>query len=104
MPILANLAKKFKDNAAVGFLGLCLSGEGITHADAQKTATSIVNNKNIEYRNLLWTGKGEALLDKFNILGTPYTLFVSAEGKVLTDRMRAQYGTPDQIATSSPAD
>jgi hypothetical protein len=31
-------------------------------------------------------------------------MLTSAEGKILTDRMRAQYGTPEQIATSSPAD
>ena len=31
-------------------------------------------------------------------------MLTSAEGKTLTDRMRAQYGTPEQIATASPAD
>jgi thiol-disulfide isomerase/thioredoxin len=84
MPILARLSDKFKDNAAVAFMGLCLSGEA-AKTDALDAATKVVQKKQIAYRNFLWTGKGEALLDKFNILGTPYTLFVSAEGKVLGD-------------------
>ena len=41
--------------------------------------------KQVTYRNMLWTGKGEALLDRFNIIGTPYIVFISGEGKVLGD-------------------
>lgn len=84
LPILARVCEKYKNDASVAFLGLCLQGEKLKTA-ALEAATEIVRTKQVAYRNFLWTGKGEALLDKFNIIGTPYTLFVSAEGKILGD-------------------
>lgn len=85
MPTLVRIALKFKNNVDVAFLGLCLSGEGETQKASLDAASEIVRLKQVTYKNLLWTGKGEALLDRFNIIGTPYTVFMSAEGKVLGD-------------------
>ena len=85
MPTLARAAIKFKNNLDVAFLGLCLFGEGETQKMALEAATEIVRMKQVTYRNMLWTGKGEALLDRFNIIGTPYIVFISGEGKVLGD-------------------
>ena len=85
MPTLARAALKFKNNVDVAFLGLCLSGEGETQKMALEAAAEIVKMKQVTYRNMLWTGKGEALLDRFNIIGTPYIVFISGEGKVLGD-------------------
>jgi len=85
MPTLVRASTKYKKNSDVAFIGLCLPGEGETQKAALEAASSIVRSKEVAYRNLLWTGKGEALLDKFNIIGTPYTVFLSAEGKILGD-------------------
>ncbi len=85
MPTLMRAAIKFKNNVDVAFLGLCLSGEGETQKASLEAASEVVRLKQVTYKNLLWTGKGETLLDRFNIIGTPYTVFMSAEGKVLGD-------------------
>ncbi len=85
MPTLARMATKFKDNADVAFLGLCLTGEDETQKMALENASEVVRMKKVTYRNMLWTGKGEALLDRFSIIGTPYIVFISGEGKVLGD-------------------
>ena len=85
MPTLMRAAVKFKNNVDVAFLGLCLSGEGETQKASLEAASEVVRLKQVTYKNLLWTGKGETLLDRFNIIGTPYTVFMSAEGKVLGD-------------------
>ena len=85
MPTLARAAVKFKNNVDVAFLGLVLSNEGETQKAALDAACEVVKMKQVTYRNMLWTGKGEALLDRFNIIGTPYIVFMSGEGKVLGD-------------------
>ena len=85
MPTLVRTALKFKNNLDVAFLGLCLSSEGDSKKVALEAASEVMRLKKVTYQNLLWTGKGEALLDRFNIIGTPYTVFVSGEGKVLGD-------------------
>src|SRR4029078_2958279 len=85
MPVLTRIFEKNKNSASVAFLGLCLSGEEADANAALKVAADVVRKKQLAYQNLLWTGKGEARLDRFNILGTPSTIFLSAEGKVLGD-------------------
>ncbi|MEI6231592.1 MAG: TlpA disulfide reductase family protein [Planctomycetota bacterium] len=85
MPTLMRAAVKFKSNANVAFLGLCLPGEETNFKIAIEAATKIVQSKVVTYRNMLWTGKGETLLDRFNIIGTPYIVFLSGDGKVLGD-------------------
>lgn len=85
MPVLARVFEKHKNDNSIALLGLCLTGEDGDAASALKTATEVVRKKQVEYSNLLWTGKGEALFDRFNVLGTPTTIFVSADGKVLGD-------------------
>ena len=85
MPTLVRAALKFKNNVDVAFMGLILSGENETQKAALESAAEVVKLKQVTYQNMLWTGKGEALLDRFNIIGTPYIVFISGEGKVLGD-------------------
>ncbi len=85
MPILARVAEKLKHNPNVAFLGLCIPEEGTPKAETLKSAATLMQTKKVAYRNMLWTGNGEALADKFNAAGTPVTIVLSAEGKTLAE-------------------
>ncbi len=82
LPILARVAAKLKNDPNVAFLGLCIP-EGDVEAGIFKTAATLIDSKKVAYKNMVWTGKGEALLDKFNVFGTPYTAVVAADGSIL---------------------
>ena len=85
MPILTRAAEKFKDNPSVAFIGLCIPEEGAAKEKILEGAAAIVQKRQMTYRNLVWTGTGDALLDRFKIDGTPYTIILSADGKDLAE-------------------
>lgn len=83
MPTLNKASEKFKNNPDVVFIGVCVPEEGIEKEKIVSGATTVVEKRKVTYRNLIWTGTGDALLEKFDINGTPYTTLLSADGKVL---------------------
>ena len=83
MPALTRASEKFKDNPNVAFMGLCIPEESVAKEKIVAGATEIVKERKVTYRNLVWSGTGEALLEKFDIQGTPYTILLSSEGKQL---------------------
>jgi thiol-disulfide isomerase/thioredoxin len=85
MPVLTQAAERFKENPGVAFLGLCIPEEGDAKEKIQTAAAEIVKQRQVSYRNLVWSGSGDALLEKFKIDGTPYTVLLSAEGKQLAE-------------------
>lgn len=85
MPVLASLAKKYKNNADVAFVGICLPSESAVKRGAKTAAATIIEKKGLPYRNLLWLGTAEALQTKFNITGTPYNAVLTLDGKVLDE-------------------
>ena len=86
MPVLVRLAGKFKRDANVAFVGLCLPSDVLAlKKDAMAVANAIVKKKELPYPNLVWLGSGDALQEKFNIQGTPYNALLSPDGKILSE-------------------
>jgi len=85
MPVLVQMAEKFKGNKDVAFVGLCLPADSAVKKGAMAVATAIMKKKEIPYPNLLWLGTADALQAKFNIQGTPYNVLLSADGEILSE-------------------
>ncbi|HLX60402.1 MAG TPA: TlpA disulfide reductase family protein [Planctomycetota bacterium] len=83
MPVLSRASEKFKDNPNVAFLGVCIPEESVAKEKLAESAAEIVRKRKVAYRNWIWSGTGDALLEKFDIQGTPYTVLLSSDGKLL---------------------
>lgn len=85
MPLLTRASEKFKGDSNVAFIGLCISEESLSKEKLAEGAAEIIHQRKVTYSNLVWSGAGEALLEKFDIQGTPYTILISPEGKLLDE-------------------
>ena len=85
MPALTRASERFKDNPSVAFQGICVPADNTAKEKIVASATEIIHQRRVTYRNMVWSGTGEALLEKFDIQGTPYTILVSSEGKQLSE-------------------
>ena len=86
LPAIVRVVTVLTSNPDVAFIGLCIPEVDLkkdkTGADA---CSAIEKRKQLNYPNYIWAGEGDALVDAFNIQGTPYNCLMTADGKIIAE-------------------
>lgn len=84
MPALVNAYKKdLQDSKDVVMLGLSLDGSIFDKPEAIERTSTVVIDKGLPYKNLVWTSDLDALTDKWKVSTTPYNALIAADGTLL---------------------
>ena len=84
LPVIVRVVTALKSNAKVAFIGLCIpEGELKKDKTIADACSAIAKKKELNYPNYIWSGDGDALVDAFNIQGTPYNCLMTADGKII---------------------
>jgi len=84
MPMLANLVlKDLKDPKDIAVLGLSLDGSLFDRADAIAKSAEVVKEKGLPYKNYVWVGELDPLVETFKIASTPYNAIFKGDGTLL---------------------
>lgn len=84
MPMLSNLVlKDLKDQKDVVVLGLSLDGSLFDRADAIAKSAEVVKEKGLPYKNYVWVGELDPLVEIFKIASTPYNAIFKGDGTLL---------------------
>lgn len=85
MPALAGAARMLKKELPeAAILGLSMDGSRAeSKEEALKETQHTIARLGLPYKNLVWLGPTEPLIEKIKLAGTPYNVLLSAEGQVL---------------------
>ena len=86
LPAIVRVVTALTSNPDAAFIGLCIpEGELKKDKTIADACSAIAKKKKLNYPNYIWTGEGDALVDAFNIQGTPYNCLLTADGKIIAE-------------------
>lgn len=86
LPAIVRVVTALASNPDVGFIGLCIpEGELQKDKTLADACSALAQKKKLNYPNYIWAGTGDALVDAFNIQGTPYNCLMTTDGKIIAE-------------------